>query len=153
MIQRIEIRGLKELRRELKRMDRAWGKALREVHVKVAELVAGRARSASPGSVSGAVKGRGTQRKAIIQVGLRPPRAIAVFMGARRRFGWYSNPRYRGSRGRQFEPWVGNQWDPGDNGGTPYFIGPAINQSVEDVIELYGDEIEKLAARAFPIGS
>jgi hypothetical protein len=71
-------------------------------------------------------------------------------MGARGRFGWYSNPRYSSSPARQFEPWVGNQWDPGEAGGAPYFIGPAINQSVDEIIEIYGDGIEDLARRAFP---
>ena len=54
------------------------------------------------------------------------------------------------STGRQFEPWVGNQWEPGETGGSPYYIGDAINDSVDDAAELMIDRINKLAAKAFP---
>jgi hypothetical protein len=146
----VTIVGLREFRSELRRMNRELGREMRQVHLKVAALVAGRAKSAAPGELAGAITPRATQKAAFIGVRPKPPYALGVFMGARGRFGWYSNPRYRGSAGRQFEPWVGNQWDPGDGGGAPYYIGPAINRSVDDVIELYGDEIDQLARRAFP---
>lgn len=147
---KVKVRGLDEFRRELKRIDRALGKELRQVHLKVAGLVSGRARAAAPGRTGQAIRPRATQKSAFVQVGSRPGHAIGTFMGAKRRFGWYAAGRYRTSEGRQFEPWIGNQWDPGDGAGGPYHIGPAIDGSIDEVIELYGDEIEELAAKAFP---
>lgn len=35
------------------------------------------------------------------------PFAVAAFMGTKKRTGWYARPRYRASRRRQFQPWVG----------------------------------------------
>jgi hypothetical protein len=147
---KVEVHGLKEFRREIKKVDRALGRELRQVHLKVADLVAGRARGAAPGGVKGAIGSKATQKAAFVQIRNRPARALAVFMGMKRRSGWYAAGRYRSSQGRQFEPWVGNQWDPGEFGGDPYYIGPAINRSVDDVLDLYGDELEKLARRAYP---
>lgn len=146
----VNVRGLDEFRRELKRIDKTFGKELRQVHLKVAKLVTARAQSAAPARVSKSVRPKATQKAAAIRVTANPPYALGVFWGMRRRSGWYAARRYRGSSGRQFEPWVGNQWDPGEQGGKPYYIGDAINRSVNDVIELFGDEIERLAGRAFP---
>jgi len=147
---KVTIIGLREFHGELRRMSRELGREMRQAHLKVAALVAGRAKGAAPAGLSGAITPRATQKAAFIGVRAKPAYALGVFMGARGRFGWYSNPRYRGSSARQFEPWVGNQWDPGDAGGAPYFIGPAINRSVDDIVELYGDEVDRLAHRAFP---
>lgn len=152
MTVKVKVDGLDQFRREIKRVDRELGKDLRRIHVKVAELVADKAKAASPDREAQGIKGRGTQKAALVRVSAtaRNPRVLGVFMGMRRRSGWYANIRYRQSRARQFDPWVGSQWDPGERGGEPYFIGDAINSSVDDVIELYGDEIMDLAARAFP---
>ena len=69
-------------------------------------------------------------------------------MGQTRRSGWYSRLRYRGSAGRQFRKWVGNQWDPGETGAVPYEVGPAINASLDEVVDMYGDALERLFRRA-----
>lgn len=152
-VTKVEVRGLRDFTRELRRLEGGLQKQMRQIHQKAADLVAPRARAASPSRVAGAISGRATQKAARLQVVDRPPYALGVFMGALRRFGWYRAARYAQSTGRQFEPWVGNQWDPGAAGGAPYHIGPAINASIDDVIELMGDEIEQLAGRAFPDGS
>jgi len=146
---KVRVEGLDEFRRELKKIDKALGKELRLVHLKVADLVSGRAQGAAPGGVRGAVRPRATQKSAFVSIYPNPPYALGMFMGMKRRSGWYAKGRYRSSSGRQFEPWIGNSWDPGDGGG-PYYIGPVISASVDDVIDLYGDEIELLAAKAFP---
>lgn len=149
-VRKVEVRGLREFTRELRRLEGDLHKQMRPIHQKAADLVAARARASSPPSVASSISGKATQKAARLQVVDRPPWALGVFMGAKRRFGWYRAARYADSAGRQFEPWVGNQWDPGAAGGAPYHIGPAINQSIDDVVELMGDEIEQLAARAFP---
>jgi len=146
----IRVRGLPEFRRELKAVDKAFGKELRQVHLKVARLVADRAKAAAPARARKAIRARATQRSASIEMVNNPADALGILWGMRRRSGWYGARRYRQSSGRQFRPWVGNQWDPGETGGQPYYVGPAINASVDEVVELFGDGIEKLAARAFP---
>lgn len=146
----VKVRGLDEFRREIKKVDKEFGKELRQVHLAIAKMVAGRAQAAAPARVTKAIRPRATQKSAFVQTRTVPPYALGVFWGMRRRSGWYAAHRYRGSSGRQFEPWVGNQWDPGETGGQPYFIGPAINDSVDEVIDMYGDAIEKLAGKAFP---
>lgn len=150
MATRVTVVGLDDFRRELRRLDRALGREMRKIHLKVSKLVAGRAQGAAPGALASAIKDSATQKAAFVATVAKPPYALAWIWGAKRRSGWYAAGRYRGSAGRQFPKWVGNQWDPGEGGGMPYYIGPAINATVDDVIELYGDEIEDLASRAFP---
>lgn len=147
---KVNVRGLRDFTRDLKQLEGDLHKELKAVNRKVADLMADRARSASPAGVQKAIRARGTQRGAFVDITNRPPRALGVFLGMKQRSGWYSHPRYRNSAGRQFKPWVGNAWDPGETGGEPYFVGPAINRSIENVLDLFGDEIEKLAARTFP---
>lgn len=145
---RVKIRGLREFRSELRRVD--LHKDLRVANKLIADLVADKARGAAPESLKKAIRPRGTQRGAFVDLVARPPRALGVFLGMRRRSGWYAHPRYSQSRGRQFAPWVGNQWVPGATGGKPYFVGEPINRAIPQAIDLLGDEIEQLAKRAFP---
>lgn len=148
---RAEITGLKAFRKELRDVDKALGKDLRQAMLKASKLVEARARGASPVGHAASIRGGATQRAALLRIGPgRKGTSLATFLGQTQRSGWYGWRRYRRSTGRQFDKWVGNQWDPGDAGGKPYFIGDAINDSVDDVIDVLGDEIEQLAARAFP---
>jgi hypothetical protein len=93
------------------------------------------------------------------------PFVVAAFMGARQRTGWYANPKFganhnrrntsakqkvrnalartafaSGALGRQFPPWVGNQYDLGDGEG-PYGIGPAIRDNLPRIRELHNDRL------------
>lgn len=148
MIIRVQARDLGKLRSACKKIDKALGKEFRQVWLKAATLVAGRAAGAAPARAKGVIKPRATQRAAMVRVGVKRGDELAVFLGQTRRSGWYHRGRYRGSAGKQFEPWVGSQWDPGDQGGKPYFIGDAINDSVDDVIEILADGVEELARKA-----
>lgn len=152
----VEIRGLREFRRELRQIDSRMGNEVRKVHRRVADLVA---RRAVAGALAGgrqaaaaakAIKPRATNTSAKIETVRRPPFALGVFWGQKRRSGWYANPRYSESTARQFPPWVGNQWDPGETGGKPYHIGPAINASLDEVEDIYLEGIDDIARRAFP---
>jgi len=152
----VYIRGLDEFRRELRRVDSKMGNEVRKIHRRVADLVADRAKAAAMSGVpqasraAGAIKARASNKSAKIETVSRPPFALGVFWGQRQRSGWYANPRYAASTGRQFDDWVGNQWDPGEHGGKPYFIGDAINRSLDEVDDIYLDGIDELARRAFP---
>jgi len=151
MTLRVNAAGLKDFQRELRRLDDSDLKnGLTKIYRAVAKFVRGRAERAAPSDVKKAIGHKANRRGAFITLRAKPPYALGVFMGAKARFGWYSKARYRSSEGRQFQPWVGNQWDPGEFGGTPYHIGPAINSSVDEVVDMVGDGIEDLAHRAFP---
>lgn len=145
----VKAKDLGKLRSALKQIDKGMGKELRQVWLKAAKHVLARAESAAPSYTAGALKARATQKAAFISITAGPRGdALAEFWGMKRRSGWYSHPRYRNSAGRQKRPWVGNQWDPGEQGGKPYFVGDAINDSVDEVIDILGDGIEDLARKA-----
>jgi hypothetical protein len=107
---------------------------------RIAQLMEDKAKAAAPERLSPAISH--STRRGVAQLLLRrnPPDAIARFFGAKRRTGWYAASRFRGSMARQFDPWVGNQWDPGETGGRPYWIGDAVNDTVPEAIEIL-DEI------------
>lgn len=134
-----------DLRRFAEKLDDLTGP-----YMKVAEMLRDRSRAAAPGSISSAIQRSANPKGASIQVIHRPPRALGVVMGANRRFGWYAAPQFRESKGKQFEKWVGNQWSPGGDAGKPYYIGDAINDSIDDALELLADEVMHLARIAFP---
>lgn len=148
MIVTVQARGLDQLRKALKRIDKDLGKELRQVWLRAARMVATRAEGAAPGRAKGTIKGRATQRAAFIRITPKRGDELAVFLGQKQKSGWYGWRRYRESQGRQFRPWVGNQWDPGEQGGRPYFIGEPINQAAEEVVDMLADGVEDLARRA-----
>ncbi len=145
----VEIQGLAEFRRALRNSAARSSNVMRTLHRKVADLVAGRAQG-SAGSMGSAIKPRATNTSAKIETVAKPPQALTVFWGAKRKTGWYAAPQYSGSTGRQFPPWVGNQWSPGETGGEPYHIGPAINSSIPAVMDLYEKGIDEIVKEAFP---
>lgn len=51
----------------------------------------------------------------------------------------------------QFPTWVGNGWDVGGPGG-PYAVNPAIRESLDDIVNAYGDGLEVVSRAAFPDG-
>lgn len=152
----VEIKGLRDFRRELRQLDSKLPNQVSKIHRQVSNLVANRAQAGARGggrqsaAAAGAIKARAKQTAAYIETVPKPPFALGVFWGMKRRTGWFANPRYEGSGARQFQPWVGNQWDPGDMGGKPYFIGEAINDSLDEVEDIYLEGIDDLAKQAFP---
>lgn len=151
---RVRAHGLDDFRRELTRLDRSWGKELRLLHLDIAKFVQTRAVAAARRQhTKRAIKARATRRAARLDVIPKRGDELADILGQKRRSGWYGMfLRYRSSEGRQFRPWVGNQWDPGETAGVPYEIGDAVNDSVDEVIDMYGDMLDRLARRAFPDG-
>lgn len=143
---KIEVDGLKEFRSALKSVDMHRG--LGPAHRKVGQMVAQRAGPRAPRrTAQKAIKGAGTQRAAKIRITSgRRGDSLAVFIGQRQRSGWYGWRRYRQSSGRQFRRWLGQGWEPGDL----YHIGPTITRSLDDAEDIFLDEIEDLARKAFP---
>lgn len=159
----IHIKGLKEFRDALKDVDRSWGKTMGQANKAAADIMA-QEMSSRAGSgdkrqraSANSIRAVADQLRAKVRGGgARYPFAAGAFFGARYRSGWYAQDKYAGSTGKQFLPWVGNQWDPGDSldssqpQGAPYVLSAAIYAKREDFIDAYGDIITRvLSERAF----
>ena len=147
----VRVEGLDELRRELRRLDdKGLSDRLKDANHKVATIVVRRAQQRA------AALGRMQRRAAET---LRPARqaaravvtlgraSVPFALGAE--FGAGQNIRTAGrNRGRlglnQFSPWRGN----GRNAG--YFLWPGIRDAGPEIVETYGDELERITRPAFP---
>lgn len=150
----VTVRGIKEFRRELRRLHGEWPRALRDVHKEIADhgakLAQGYARGMGgvQAKAAAAIKGYANQREARIGVsaGKTYPMANVAFWGAKRHTGWYA-----GIAGpAQHPPWVGNSWDVAVVGEGPYAINPALAAYLPELMEMVGDRLEQLARAAFP---
>jgi hypothetical protein len=135
----VEVRGLKELQRELKAAGAQLPRELGRANKEAADIVAsaGRARAQSEGGVAAkaapGIVASGAQGAAKVAIGgSRYPFGIGAETGAKR----YP----------QFQAYVGL-----DTEGAGYALGPAIVEQEERFIDIYGDVLERLLARAFPV--
>lgn len=150
----IRVRGLNELRAELRRLDSEdsteWRKELGRVNHEVAEFVVDRA-----GPRMRALGPMGARAAATLSASRSGVSARLMLGGASApfaegvEFGAISNiPRQtvRGTvRGwNQFKPWRGSGSDAG------YALFPAMRENEDQIIEMYGDAVDRLMARAFP---
>lgn len=133
MPERIEVLGLKDFQRELRRLDKAWPRELRAANRDAAEIVARGTRSSfasRPGvapKVAASVKVLAQQRSAAVRIGGRRwPYALGSEFGSRR----YP----------QFPPVL--------RGG--YSLYPTIKASRDEMVEEYGEAVDRLMRRAFP---
>lgn len=152
----IRVAGLKEFTKAAKSVDSRFGRELTSAHKEVATLMATRAQARlrsggrQASQAAKAAKPKATQAAAILRTIAKPEFSLGVIWGMRRRTGWYAKERYEGSKGRQFKPWVGNQYTPGEANGKPYFVGDAVNESVDEAIEMFGEAVDRIAKEAFP---
>ena len=150
-LERIEVTGAREFRRELKKLDHpALTNDLKDVNFRVAEHV----RVAAVAKASG--QGRMVERAAGTLRASRVATRAALMLGnkatpfaAGAEFGAAQNKLRSTARGprlgwNQFEPWRGAGRSAG------YFVYPAIRQETTQIVEMYGDEIQRLANKAFP---
>jgi hypothetical protein len=149
--QSVAVKGLDELRRELRRLDDAGlldelKTANFEVASSVVEWAQAEARRFGPMDVAAAdtLSAARGQRAAEVRLGgAKAPWAGGSEFGAGRNM-----PRST-SRGtvtgwQQFRPWRGNGRDAG------YWLYPAIRSHTDQIVETYGDALEQITARAFP---
>jgi hypothetical protein len=150
----VEVKGLKEFRRELKGVSSDLPKALRKAQKEIADDVADRARGVAGGmggvqaKAADAIKGYATQTQASVGFPAGTIAAVA-FWGARRHTGWYAAARYAGST-PQHPKWVGTGWEPGVAGQGPYAINDALADFLPELDDRYLTMMEDLAAKAFP---
>lgn len=150
MPQAVEVVGLKELRRELRRLDdpRGWTKQLTAVNRGLGRQGAQWAQGAAGGMggvqahFAGSIRGYGNASGARIGVA---GKANAAFWGAKQRTGWNA----RNQTANQPE-WVGAGWEVAVAGQGPYAINSALAAHVDDIVDLYAEGIDDLTRRAFP---
>jgi hypothetical protein len=129
----VQVRGLAEFQRELRKLDLA--KDLRLANKEAAEVVASAARARARGGVAAktapSVKAAAEQRRAKVTLG---GAAYPFAMGAE--FGGQGRPTTM-----QFEPHRGTQG---------YFLYPAVRDTREQFIDTYARVLDQLMRRAFP---
>lgn len=145
---RFEVAGLKAAAKEMRRWDGDISKAMRVANREIADELRSLVVSSAPPELQRSLRSGSTALEVQLKVGLRPAWAIGEFMGAKKRSGWYSDIRYAASVGRQFRPWVGNQWEPGERNGAPYYIGVPINRFMPGVEDAYLGMLEEMWLRA-----
>lgn len=142
---RVDVEGLVELQRELRKIDAAFPRTLRVANNRVAQIVADAAktRAESLGGVAAksaaSIRVQSGQREAAVKIGgARYPFALGAEFGSHQY--------------RQFDPWTGNQWTDPEGLSVGYFLHPAIRAEVASgrVRDAYGREIEQLTRAAFP---
>jgi len=145
----VTVEGLDEFRRELRKLDeKGLIDELKDANYDVAKLVVGRAQQNASSRMerSAAASMRPSRQAARAQV-TGGGADVPFFGGAE--FGAMRNQRRQTPRGtvtgwNQFQPWRGS------GSGAGYFLYPAIRESTDDIVEMYGEAIEKITARAFP---
>lgn len=148
------VQGLSDLRRELKKLDDAdsaeWRKALGKLNFEVASFVVGKAKprmSALPGpghqSAASLVASKSAVSARVALGGARAPFAEGVEFGAGQNVERQTARRVL-KGWNQFQPWRGNDANAG------YALFPTIRNSTEEIVDKYGDAMERLLAAAFP---
>lgn len=131
----IQVRGLADFQRELKRIDLA--KDLRLANLGAAELVAGRARGRASGlggvaaKTAPSIKAAAEQRRAKVVLG---GSQFPFAMGAE--FGGQGRPTTQ-----QFKPHLGR---------TGYALYPTVRDSRDEFVDVYERALDQLMRRAFP---
>lgn len=147
----VEVEGLKPFVKELKALgDADLSAEFKDANVAVADLIVERARARAAGegrqAKAAAKTLRAVKSKVRAEVVMGGTKAPWVY-GAE--FGSYQDKPRRRTTGtyrgfKQFKPWRGS----GENAG--WFLYPAIRASTDDVVDLYGDRLDELVAKAFP---
>lgn len=146
----IRVEGLDELRRELRKLDDAGlTNALRQANYDVAEHVIARAKAAASTKLQRKAADSMTASRQAARAQINAGGSKAPFFGGAE-FGAGQGQRRVGPSGRQFlghnqfEAWRGNGMDAG------YFLYPTIRDETDEIIDIYGDEIERISRKAFP---
>jgi len=148
MAEGIRIKGLDEFRKELRGLtDKGPLGMLKDANYKVASFVVSSAAPRMAGRSSRAAASmrasKAAQAARITAGGAKVPWFGGVEFGSGRNV-----PRKtaRGSRlgWNQFSPWRGN------GPGAGYYLYPTIRAEIDTIVEMYGDELDRVARSTFP---
>lgn len=157
----VHVQGLAELQRELRALDQALPRELRQLNKAAAEVVAAdaRARARALGGIAAkaapSVKAAAEQRRAKVTIGdARHPFALGAEFGAKhdlpRRITTKDGRSWVQRGWNQFRPWRGNQHVDVGTAGPGYFLYPAIRGTTDETLDLYERGLDALMRRAFP---
>lgn len=138
---KIDVQGLKELRKELKAIDPKWTKELQQVNKRAASIVvpeAKRRASQSRPNLAGGVARAGSAGVGSIRALASQSRAQIASGGAR--VPWMGGSEW-GSSGRY------RQFPSANKDG--YILWPAAKAKESEVVELYQDMLDDLSSAAF----
>lgn len=150
----VDVVGLKDLQRELRKVGPEFPKELRRENHEVARYVLRRAEgtAARVGGVAAhaapGMKTRAEQRYALIQLDTHShPEILGAEFGGGALYRAGNPKSTTGKRPgftSQFEPWRGNGPDAG------YFLYPTIRAETDEIVDRYGDLVDRVTAKAFP---
>lgn len=150
----VEVKGLDEFAKELRRIDPRLAKALSKGHKEIASDVAAKAqrkvtglRSPRSGRAATGVRARATAKNATIVLLGSNPVVRAAVMGAEVHWVFGRPIRQSSMLRRVWQPWVGNDWTAEEG---LYGVSPAIREAIPGVIETYAERISEALAAAFP---
>ena len=133
----VKVEGLDQFRRELKKLadDDQFANDLKDANFEVASFVVERARSFAFTPL---------QRKAAESLKAGRQAARAVVSGGGARYPFFAGAEFGSIQFEQFDPWRGSSYDAG------YFLYPTIREQTPEIVEMYGEAIERITASAFP---
>ena len=153
----VQVRGLDEFRRDLRKMDngRRWTREFaaenRGIAREVAPKAQERARSlgGQPGHFAGAIRGYGSATGASIGIasagkGQRNWGANAANWGVKDNITGWNRSTTRNLK----VPWVGNTWDVAPGQGPRAIVDTILAESPR-IVARYGEAVERVAADAF----
>lgn len=147
MSEAVRVRGLKELRSELRKLPDESRKMLNVVNMEAAEFVIGKAEA--KGEELGGVHAH-VFRTNSVRAGRAAKGATINLGGAAKKHGPAFGAEFGSKKFGQFPAWRGNQWAPDEDNGVGYMIHPAFRENKEEFLDLYAKAIEQMASRAFP---
>ena len=137
----LKVTGLREFRRELRLVREQGGPdgqaMLKAVNWRVAEHIRVRAIARAAGVGKQQHKAARTMRSGRAQ-------ARATLTGGNAKIPWFAGAEFGALYYRQFPLWK----TPG-YGNTGYFLFPTMRAETQKIIDMYGDEFERIAALAF----
>ncbi len=133
----IQVAGLRDFNRELRKLDRTFPREIRRINLRVAQQVAAKARSNAEGwggaigKASTSIKALAQQSRAQVRIGgERYPYALGGEFGSK--------------RFKQFDPWRGSGPEAG------YALYPAIREESPEIIASYSRMVADATRAAFP---
>jgi hypothetical protein len=134
----VKVAGLAQLRKELKRLDdKGLSDELKDANYDVASHVVTLAKARATG-----VSKQAARAAESLRASRTAARAQVLLGSGRIRFAFGAE--FGSSRFKQFPAWRGNGTDAG------YFLYPTIRDEIPEIVETYGDAIERITAKAFP---
>ena len=135
--QGVQVEGLREFQRELRKLGDDLPRELAAANKQVAELVVDKAQRRA------ATVSPGARKSAESLSAARMQRIAAIRLGGNRH-PYAAGYEFGSIRHPQFPPWRGSDANAG------YFLYPTIRRENDAIVEVYADLIDAIARAAFP---